>query len=473
MKNRINSLFPFNDMKLKVISFLFVLSLFLFFTVFSIYSEFHSNYGQFVKIAIFSFLVAIAIFIALYIYLRFETFRLKHKTIAIGFLLLICMSTISVTISPIINNYTDRDEWDFLCFYLTGNVAIRGLNFYDSRNYVEVYKELNIPFTPSKNFFIDMKGFLYFPPAIFLFLPLGLFGFTTAQIVWDILLIIFLILDLFILWKFFLRDKSLIGFSIILILTLLNHGTRSSLGFEHYTFIFLFPVLLFGKDVDSDISGLWLALAIFLKPIFLILILYPILRKNWRVLGITITVSIILCLLTIEVFGTQTFFSFITDNGVRDINYSQYIENVNQSLLATILRFTNTHNNIPLFNPIFLISGLITSIITFGLVYKISENKKTWAFALLLPFILFIYPGSLVEYGAILLPVFVLLIQNNNIIPNGKVTVPIILAIIYAISYLAAFLSYFLLWCLIAAICLNKMNMLPLNRIKSNNIVKV
>jgi hypothetical protein len=38
--------------------------------------------------------------------------------------------------------------WDFLCFYLDGSVAIRGLNVYDPANYELVFNQLSLPFEP-------------------------------------------------------------------------------------------------------------------------------------------------------------------------------------------------------------------------------------------------------------------------------------------------------------------------------------
>lgn len=51
--------------------------------------------------------------------------------------------------------FLDPSTWgtyDFLCFYLDGSVAIRGLNVYDPANYELVFDQLSIPFEPSPSF---------------------------------------------------------------------------------------------------------------------------------------------------------------------------------------------------------------------------------------------------------------------------------------------------------------------------------
>ena len=462
------------DKKVIILSVLGLLSVIISFVFFS---KIHSYFGQNVKVAIFSFLVAVSIFTVLIIYLKYNTLRSKYKVISKVFLLLLSVPIIYASISPIKKNFTNPNEWDFLCWYMNGSVADKGLNFYDPQNYAEVYKQIDIPFKPKSTFFEEIikVGFLYYPPTIFLFSPLGLFNYTTAQIIWDILLLIFLILDFLILWKFILKDKTLVGFSILLVMVLLNQSTKTTFTFEHYTFIFLLPVLLFWKDRDLPISGLWLALAIFLKPIFLILILFPILRKNWRVIGITVSVSIIICFFTIGIFGTQIFFSYFTNNVVSNVPHYQYIDIINQSLLSTILRFTNYNISVhsPLSNPFFLISGFISTIITSYLIYKIPEDKKVWGLALLFPYMLFIYPGNQVMYSAILFPVFILLIQSNGLVSKGKVTIPAIIAIIYAVGYHIEFLSLLILWCILLAICLYQVNLLPLKIFNRNYYANV
>lgn len=421
--------------------------------------------------------ISLIILAALIIYLRFKFLSSIFKTICIGFLLIVSFFSVQSSTNTIKSNFSHPHEWDFLCFYMDGNVAGRGLNFYEPKNYAKVYKEINIPFTPSEDFVKETinVGFQYYPPNIFLFIPLKFFDFKTAQIVWDISILIFLVLDFYILLKFILKDESLVGILTLIPLLLLMEGTMKTLHYEHNTFIFLLPVLLFWKDKDKSISGLWLALAIFLKPIFLILIIFPILKKNRSAILTTITAGTVICLITILVFGPQIFFSYFTKNTIHNLPLWTYTENNNQSLLAAILRIT--HYNIavksPILNPIFIVSGFAVSVITFYIIYKINVAKEVWSLALLFSLMIFIYPGSQVVYGTILLPSIILLINKNELIPKGKIIIPFFIAIIYLIMLYASLYSYLFLWFIFLVICLDYLDFLPVRILNKNNFAGV
>jgi len=57
----------------------------------------------------------------------------------------------------VIASFIGPDEWDFLCFYLNGQVAAHGLNFYDRGVFAEVFRQISIPYAPSRGF---MNGYV-------------------------------------------------------------------------------------------------------------------------------------------------------------------------------------------------------------------------------------------------------------------------------------------------------------------------
>ena len=422
-------------------------------------------------------LVVIIIFTVVNIYKRYNKLNSKFKLAGLLFLILLSLGLgyyYTKSVNRIFSNPTD---FDFLCFYMNGNVAVRGLNFYHPQNYAKVYEQIKIPFTPSASFVPEIinVGFLYFPPTMLLFLPLGLFNFSTSQILWNLLLLLFFIIDFIVLWKYLLKDKSLIGFLLVFVLFLLIHGTVTTFSFDHYTFIFLFPVLLYWKDKDSPIAGLWITLSIFLKPIFLILILFPILRKKWKTVGITLISALSICLITIGVFGSKIFFSYFKADGIKNLPVWSYTESTNQSLLSTILRITKYDISIynPLHNPLFIILGLIILLSTFLIIYKLNEDNEEWALALFLTFMLFIYPGNQVMYSVILLPAIILLINKFDIIQNRIIVLSALIAIIYGVMFIIPFFSYLLLWVILIAICLYKTNYFPKNILRLINFQSI
>ncbi len=61
--------------------------------------------------------------------------------------------------------------WDFLAFYVDGNVGARGLNFYQAENYRQVFAGLAIPIEVTPGFVAEIVdvGFKYPPMTMFLF----------------------------------------------------------------------------------------------------------------------------------------------------------------------------------------------------------------------------------------------------------------------------------------------------------------
>jgi len=68
--------------------------------------------------------------------------------------------------------------------------------------------------------------------------------------------------------------------------------------------------------------------------------LYLLLRGRWRIIFVSVGAAVVLCLLSMLVFGTNTFFSYFTSNPMSRLPAFIYNEADNQSLLALILRTT-------------------------------------------------------------------------------------------------------------------------------------
>lgn len=370
------------------------------------------------------------------------------KSIIWGYILFLSSLSLYISMKVVRANIINPHEWDFLSFYLFGKVAINGSNFYNITNFLNVLSNITLPFTPSNSFINSTLAFQYLPPNIFYFIPLGLFDFNSANYVWLTINILFIFLDISLLYKLFFKTKKLLYFLGLLSLFLLLPGTQKALLFEQTTFICLFLLLIIWKNRDLPNSGIWLSIAMFTKPILAIFFIYPVLRRKWKTIIIAAITSLIIILVTLLIFGSSVFVTFFTRNPTLRVPNTTYTEWVNQSLLATILRVTNYDFSYvtPLIHPLFLISAFFLTAISFWITFKIDVDKSEWAFAIIILLALMIYPGSINSYGPMIIPVIILLLMDSKKLLNGGWLYIISITAVYSIMYINPFVSYLFLW---------------------------
>jgi hypothetical protein len=354
--------------------------------------------------------------------------------------------------SVMYGNIVDPPVWDFLTFWLNGQVAVRGLDFYEPAS----YQDISLPISPGDAFTSEILevGFWYPPPSMFIFLPLGFFDIKTAMIMWYIAHLIVLALDIVLLWKIFLGRTGLLGIVFVLGLVVVLGSTLSTLRFGQTSFLALLMLLLFWRDREYKYGGMWLIFGAFVKPFLLLIFIHSILRRQWRVLLSAASTLIVISMLTIGIFGTEVFYSYFENNPTARLPSFVYTEMVNQSLLATILRITNyTFNGrSPLTHPLYIVLTLILTGITCSITFSLKADQKGWTLALLLLLSLVIYPSSGVLYSFLLIIPILLLWVNREEIPIGVFGIVAFITVVYVLishnSYV--FVANALLWLALA-----------------------
>ncbi len=303
-------------------------------------------------------------------------------------------------------NITQLPEWDFSFFWLNGQVAARGLNFYDPVQYQQLARQF-LPHPPTIEFqqaVLDV-GFWYPPPSMFLFLPLGWFSLQTAASLWFAFHVLVLLADVGLVWQLFLHQQKYVGAMLALVLMVMMTGTQLTFSYAQTNALLLLFVLLFYKERGRPRAGVWLALAILVKPIALVLGLVLVLHRQWRILGITAIVLALITLAAWLVFGTDVFRSFITAGPTARQPLWVYTEPVNQSLLSYILRLTQSGplTGSPVTNPIFV--GLTALMLAFSawLIWRLGRGQSGWAIAVALSLGMLIYPATLNHYSLLLI----------------------------------------------------------------------
>jgi hypothetical protein len=104
-------------------------------------------------------------------------------------------------------------------------------------------------------------------------------NFSTVHLIWTFIYLIFLISDIFLIWKIFSKTHELTGLLFASTIILMMPITRTVIFIEQTTFIAVFFVLLFYRDIKSVQSGVLIALEFFIKPFVGILFLFYVIHR--------------------------------------------------------------------------------------------------------------------------------------------------------------------------------------------------
>ncbi len=290
--------------------------------------------------------------------------------------------------------------WDFLLFWVNGTMARRGLNFYDSALAMQV-----AALHPDLAFDQIVFPFLYPPPSVLWFVPLGWMDAHTAIAVWYGAQLACLVTSAVVLSLIFFGELLPIGLPLTTALLLLIRATYWNLEHAQTVFLLLLCLSLGLYDCNRTRGGVWLGLAMLVKPFAAVMMLYLIVFRKWRQLLASLVTVAAATLVTFLIWGTGVFASYAA------IRFSllprtSFTEMENQSLLAWILRITQAPNNIPGFYV--LIAGMCFLVLAWRLLAARQTNELT-GFVLALTWGILLYPASLRSYLVLLiLPLLVL-----------------------------------------------------------------
>ena len=301
------------------------------------------------------------------------------------------------------SNILHPPDWDFQIFWIDGVMASRGLNFYDSA----LATQLAAPFHPSLGFAQAALAapFLYPPPSILWFVPLGWMDIHSAALAWYVLQFACLAGSVIVLSQTFLTSLSAINVAFTTALIFMVHGTYSNVANAQTVFLLLLFISLAFRDRNTSRGGVWFALAILVKPFVVVVMLHPLLRRNWKSLATSAATLLLATIATLLLFGPRVFASYIAIP-FQVLPMSMYTELANQSLLAWILRITHSPTRFP---PAYALLAVLSGILLLWRLSTAGKQREAAGFALALTFGLLLYPASLQSYTVLLiLPILVL-----------------------------------------------------------------
>ena len=350
--------------------------------------------------------------------------------------------------------YSSIPMWDYLCFYLFGNMGAVSSDFYNPDVSKQIFDSLHIFPLVTDDFIstIVNVGFWYPPISMILFLPLSYFDLNTGYFIWQSLMILALIGSVILSIKIFspiltFQSNYILEFLLVFMLILLFPLFTSPISMGQTQSLFLFILLLAIINIDNYKSGILIALLIIIKPLGILFALYFLFKKEWKsLLAFSVTGGIIL-ILTIIMFGFQPFVDYLLSSPTSRIPSEIFYEEINQSLNAAILRLY--HDYFSTFNEqffkfvIYIISVCIVAVTVYRSL-SFSKQYPLFSFMIYIPMALLVYPGTLTQSIILLLPV-VLSIYNQKLFQNKTMNL-IGMFVIYSIGSYSLFLFCLLIW---------------------------
>jgi hypothetical protein len=347
--------------------------------------------------------------------------------------------------------YLHIPEWDFLCFYMFGKTGVASADFYNPKVFAQVYSQLNLQSLTSKEFTdeIVQVGFWYPPHSMLLFMVLGALDLKTGYAIWQTMIIVFLIADIIVLHKRYYNQlttnskNSIVGFPLLLLI-LLFPGIDGSVYFSQTISVFLFFLLLLMNNDNSFKSGIYLALLITIKPLAAFFVLYFFVFKKWKTIGALFLSGGVLLVVSLLFFGYQPFLTYLTSPPTLRMPASVFYESLNHSLNAVLLRLSNRGINFFDVKIAGYAIGLFLAGVTIFSSRVLAKASAVRAFMVYIPMALIIYPGSLISYSILLLPV-ILHLYTQKLFENEAGNLLFIL-LLYITGLYSLFLLNSILW---------------------------
>lgn len=412
----------------------------------------------------------LTVFISLIILFLYSNSQKKNEEILADVFFGILLFVIIKLLYQLFLTYFVISEWDFPGFYLFGKAGVSGLPFYDPKVFFQLYNHLNLSDKVSPGFISEIVnvGFWYPPPSMFLFLPLGLFKLQTAYFIWQSILILFLIIDVFLLIKYYCFEKTEgynknISRLFLLSLILFYPGFISSIQIAQTVFIFLFLLILLLENLDNWKGGLFLALLIIIKPLAALFALYFLLFKKWKIFVSFLLSGFVIIAVSMLFFGVDSFLTFFKSPPTNRIPSEIFYESTIQSVSAVLLRLQLNLFGFVEFKTIKIVVyvlGLFMILITTYCSFLTSKKDRKLAFIIFIPLALIIYPNTLISYTIISLPV-ILYLFSKNYFKNSIINV-LMIFVLYGICHYSFFLFNLTIWVIfIAASMQNRFNLFP------------
>lgn len=326
-------------------------------------------------------------------------------------------------------------DWDFMAFWVWGRVAAAGQNVYDPQSYTRF-----MPLFGANPDFVRETlevGLIYPPPSILLFLPLGWFSSPQAALVcWYAMQLTALGISIALLADRFLADARQWRYPLVAALVLALPATYETIALGQTNFLALLAAVQVLRNRSHPITqGVWLGLAIAVKPLLAVLGLLALLQFRWRTLVASIATLILLTVAVIPVVGFGTLMTFVRANPVARAAPWVFSETTNQSLSAIVFRLRGAWSmGTVAGDPLYITLAVLLLAVTVVLVLRASAAEADVAFSLILSLGLILYPASLWHYAVLLIIPSLVVWHRRASLPATGAAAAALIVVLYALA---------------------------------------
>jgi hypothetical protein len=348
-----------------------------------------------------------------------------------------------------VTNILDPREYDFLFFWSFGQALNVG-SPYD----VDLLHRLGESRGASDVYQHEVYC-LYPPPCLPLFWPLGWLPYQSAIVAWYIAIWGGLLATVAQLRRLLEPEWSWLGWLVAAALVLGLHATYSAMFYAQTDFWLVGAWLAACLTANRVRQGLWLGLAIVVKPFAAVIALDAIMRREWRTLAAMAVPVVVALVIFVALQGPAGLETYRTRNPLAgEILAAKYTEPMNQSLLAVLLRKTDSHpNSRPvLFAPFVILGGLLT-LATAVVLLRLPKELRSLGIGYTIALGLLIYPGCLAHYCVFLLVTMALLWHERNRLNVPPWAIIAAIALPYGLVWGRAFFAAnFVAWLLLTVL---------------------
>lgn len=287
-------------------------------------------------------------------------------------------------------------EWDFLCYWVYGQAMALGGSPFDP----VLLREVAAPLDVSDEFRRELYC-MYPPPSTVQFWPLGWLRPQVAAALWYSIQWLAAGSVAALVWRLLDERRRWTGLLVACALIFSLHSTISTFRFGQTNLLIVLAALAATLSAKPMRRGLWIGLATVVKPIGAILALDLLLKRDWKgLVGVSIPLALA-TLIFLALQGWQGLEQYRNKPRLPDdVQATFFTESTNQSLLATLLRATETAPGPRpiLFPPFVVAAGLLTAI-TLVVVARLPRELSHLGIGCVLALALLVYPGTLTHYS--------------------------------------------------------------------------
>jgi len=368
-------------------------------------------------------------------------------------------------------NVTHLAQWDYLCFWLYGQVLAHHLDPYGPHS----LRALPLPQPVDAEFSRDVLsvGIPYPPWSLALFRPLGFFSNPHhGAMLWCALEYAALLAAVVVLsrWKSLTWNEA----AAVAALVFLLPPSLATAAYAQTIPLTLLLLALYMVRIDKVDGGMWLATAAIVKPFVLLVLVVPFLRRSWVQLGLAIGTLGAMTGISLAIAGPTALVNYVRESPIVRTPGSVLTESNNVPVVAYFLRAAHVTPPNAASLPASLVAlNLSLLVIGVAVAALVARRHAVLAFCAVLALALLVYPQSNIHYAQLLaLPLLAL--WRNPVFERRPLLAAAFIGAVYALLSVAGgadtMFATLLVWAVCLAVSLRGESSLGLRR-KNNALV--